>query len=422
VISYFRSSKNSDLNAKAWLVVALLCFVGGLNYLDRTMITTMNGSISKTMPMTNAQFGLLTSVFLWVYGLFSPFAGYLADRFNRSRVIIVSLFIWSLVTWLTAYVQSFEQLLLARALMGLSEACYIPAALALISDYHRTTTRSLATGIHEAGITVGASLGFLGGMIGEKYEWTFAFEAFGALGVVAAILLLFVLKDPPGARESTQQEQNPGKVSFLTGLRHLFSKVSFLYLIVFWSLMGLVGWMVMGWLPLFYKENFDLSEGVAGLYATGYLYPASMAGVLVGGYLADRWSKVNNRARILVPAIGLLVAAPCIFMASYTSILVITLIFFMVFAFTRGFTDANMMPILCTVADPRYRATGYGVLNLFSCIVGGVGLYAGGALRDADINLSVIFMSASLVLFVCASLLFMVKPSQPENNAESNVS
>jgi predicted MFS family arabinose efflux permease len=240
VISYFRSSTKSDLNAKAWLVVLLLCFVGGLNYLDRTMITTMNGSISKTMPMTNAQFGLLTSVFLWVYGLFSPFAGYLADRFNRSRVIIASLFIWSLVTWLTAYVQSFEQLLMARALMGLSEACYIPAALALISDYHRTTTRSLATGIHEAGITVGASLGFLGGMIGEKYEWTTAFEAFGALGVVSAILLLFVLTDPPATSESTRRDENLNEVSFLTGLRHLFSKNSFLCLIAFWSLIGLV--------------------------------------------------------------------------------------------------------------------------------------------------------------------------------------
>src|SRR5678816_2477570 len=91
------------LPPRAWLIVALLWVVGCLNYLDRVMITTMRGSLVEAIPMTDAQFGLLTSVFLWVYGLLSPFAGFLADRFNRSRVIITSLFLWSLVTWFTAH-------------------------------------------------------------------------------------------------------------------------------------------------------------------------------------------------------------------------------------------------------------------------------------------------------------------------------
>ena len=92
--------------------------------------------------MSDAQFGLLTSVFLWVYGLFSPLAGFLADRFSRSRVIFISLLLWSTVTWLTGYSTTFGQLLASRVLMGITEACYIPASLALIVDYHRGTTRS----------------------------------------------------------------------------------------------------------------------------------------------------------------------------------------------------------------------------------------------------------------------------------------
>ena len=118
--------------------------------------------------MTDAQFGLLTSVFLWVYGLLSPIAGFLADRYNRSKVIIGSLFVWSLVTWLTAHASTYEELLATRALMGISEACYIPAALSLIVDYHKGATRSLATGIHIAGVMVGQSLGFIGGWMAEK--------------------------------------------------------------------------------------------------------------------------------------------------------------------------------------------------------------------------------------------------------------
>ena len=185
------------VTGRAWLVVALLFVVGLLNYLDRIMITTMRSSIVEAIPMTDAQFGLLTSVFLWIYGLLSPFAGFLADRYSRSRVIIISLFVWSLVTWLTIHAQTFQQLLLTRALMGISEACYIPAALALIADYHRGRTRSLATGIHMTGIMVGQSLGFLGGWIAEEYVWTKAFALVGIVGIVYAALLLFTLKDAP---------------------------------------------------------------------------------------------------------------------------------------------------------------------------------------------------------------------------------
>lgn len=126
----------NKVSSKAWLMVGLLCFVGCLNYLDRVIITTMRSSIVEAIPMSDAKFGLLTSVFLWVYGLLSPFAGFLADKFKRSHVIIVSLFIWSVVTWLTSHATTFEELLATRALMGISEACYIPAALALITDYH----------------------------------------------------------------------------------------------------------------------------------------------------------------------------------------------------------------------------------------------------------------------------------------------
>src|SRR5688572_31483265 len=93
----------ATLPSRAWLTVALLWVVAALNYLDRIMITTMRGSVVEAIPMTDAQFGLLTSIFLWVYGLLSPFAGFLADRFNRSRLIIGSLLVWSLLTWLTGH-------------------------------------------------------------------------------------------------------------------------------------------------------------------------------------------------------------------------------------------------------------------------------------------------------------------------------
>ena len=190
-------STPTALHSRAWLTVALLWVVGALNYLDRVMITTMRGSVVEASPMTDAQVGLLTSVFLWVYAALSPFAGFLADRYSRSRVIIGSLLAWSAITWLTAHATTFGELLATRALMGISEACYIPAALALITDYHRTTTRSLATGVHMSGIMIGSGLGGLGGWIAERHGWSHAFSIFGLIGIGYAVVVAFFLRDVP---------------------------------------------------------------------------------------------------------------------------------------------------------------------------------------------------------------------------------
>jgi MFS family permease len=414
------STQTASLPAKtvlppgAWRVVVLLCIVGCLNYLDRTMITTMRGSIVQAMPMTDAQFGLLTSAFLWVYGILSPFAGFLADHFSRSRVIIVSLFIWSAVTWMTAYATTFEELLATRILMGISEACYIPAALALIVDYHNGPSRSLASGIHIAGIMVGQSLGFTGGWIAEKYDWTMAFSVFGVFGVVYSFVLMLSLKDAPKSTEVVEKTEE--KVNFFKAVKSLFSEPSFLLLVVFWSFLGIIGWMIAGWIPTYYQEHFNLSQGEAGLYATGYLYPASIVGVILGGFLTDRWGRRNPNSQIYIPMIGLCIAAPCIFIASYTNVLPLAIAMFMVYGLTRMFSDANMMPILCLTADPRYRATGYGILNLFACIIGGLSVYAGGVLRDKQIELGSIFQSAAALMILGIGLLYLIKRRAGQKN------
>jgi MFS family permease len=397
--------------SRAWLVVALLWFVALFNYLDRIMLTTMRGSLMDAIPMTDAQFGLLTSVFLWVYGLLSPFAGFLADRFSRSRVIVGSLFAWSLITWLTAHAANFEQLLVTRALMGISEACYIPAALALIADYHRGRTRSLATGVHMTGIMVGAGLGGMGGWLAERHDWSYPFSFFGMIGIAYGGLLFFLLRDVPrGPGAGPPKLKMSLNADFGAALVSLFSRRAFILAFAFWGVLGIVGWAVTGWMPTYLKEHFHLGQGVAGLSATGYLQAASLVGVLIGGAWADRWSASNPRGRILVPVIGLCVAAPGVLLAANTTVLGVALLGLVVFGLARAFSDANMMPILCLIADPRYRATGYGVLNMFACIVGGLAIYAGGALRDAHVDLSRIFQFAAVSMLVCIALLFSVRP------------
>jgi len=409
----------SKLPSGAWLIVGLLWVVGCLNYLDRVMITTMRGSLIAAIPMTDAQFGLLTSVFLWVYGVLSPFAGFLADRFNRSRVIVGSLLAWSIITWLTAHATTFGGLLATRALMGISEACYIPAALALIADYHRGPTRSLATGVHMSGIMVGSGLGGLGGWIAERSDWSHAFLIFGIAGIGYTVVVACFLRDIPPEQAADGEpaviQIVVPKVSLSEALTSLFGRTSFLLAICYWGLLGLAGWAVVGWMPTYLNEHFHLSQGKAGLSATGYLQMAALIGVLVGGAWADRWSRTNERGRVYVPMIGLLFAAPAILLVSTISWLPLAIAGLILFGLAKAFTDSNMMPILCTVSDPRYRATGYGVLNLFSCIIGGLTIYAGGLLRDGAIDVSRIFQFAAASILVCAALLFYIKPQAASN-------
>jgi sugar phosphate permease len=294
--------------------------------------------------------------------------------------------------------------------MGISEACYIPAALALIVDYHRKNTRSLAIGIHMAGIMIGSGLGFVGGWIAEHHHWNTPFIYLGVIGITYAGLLAFTLRDIPLKEESRMPPGSKKGLNFFSALNDLFKLRSYNLMLIAWGLLGIVAWMVVGWLPTYFQEHFKLSQAISGFYATGYFYPAALVGLLLGGYWADQWSRTNPKARIFVPVIGICIGAPCVFAASSTGHLILAIVCFVIFALTKSFIDTNMMPILCLVANPRHRATGYGILNLAACIIGGAGIYAGGLLRDAHIHLGKIYRIAALIMLVSAVLLVWVKP------------
>ena len=269
-----------------------------------------------------------------------------------------------------------------------------------------------AMGIHMTGMFTGGALGGLGGIIAEKQQWSSPFVYFGVFGMCYSLFLIMLLRDPPSESKPAESEKNMAdRPRFLEAMRVLFLSRSFNIALAYWGLLGVAGWAFAGWMPTFLKDHFGLSQGKSGILATGYLQVACFAGVIAGGFWADRWTRRSEQGPIIVTAIGLLIAIPGVLLTAASSTLAIALAGLVIYGFTRSFADANMMPILCLISDKRYRATGYGVLNCASCLAGGLAVYAGGILRDSEVSVSLLFQFAALGLGVCAVLLIFLRPS-----------
>ena len=400
-----------------WLIVALLVPVALLNYLDRQMLATMKFSVMHEIPSIEfeANWGKILAWFKWVYAICSPIAGYIADRYSRRYVIAGSLFIWSAVTWATGHVTTYEQLLATRAAMGLSEAFYIPAALALIADWHIGPTRSRAIGIHQMGIYAGVIVGGFSGYIAESPEhgWRWGFDACGIVGVLYALPLFLFLRDVP-RHEAATIKSPPSAVGTLEALG---SNRSFLLLVLYFTLPAMAAWIVRDWMPAILKTEFKIGQGMAGVSATLYWQVAAICGAVLGGWWADRWMRRNQRGRIFVSAIGTGLIIPAIFGLGYapqTRELWVAIAFLIIFGVGWGFFDCNNMPILCQVAGPEQRATGYGIMNFVSISCGGVADWSFGAMRDRHIPLDAIFSIFAFAAIISIVLVLMIKPRHAE--------
>lgn len=364
------------MNAKKypWIVVGLLWVVALLNYMDRQMLSTMKPSMMAdiTELQTATNFGRLMAIFLWVYGYMSPAAGMIADRVSKKWLIVGSLFVWSAVTFSMGFAKTFDQLYWLRAIMGVSEALYIPAGLALITEYHDTKTRSLAIGIHMTGLYMGQALGGFGATIATNFSWQTAFHSFGIIGILYSVVLVLFLRDKKtdSAEPVTQLSEKNNFRGLLKGLGLLFSNIAFWIILFYFAVPSLPGWGVKNWLPTLFAENLGINMAQAGPLSTITIAASSFLGVIFGGILSDRWVQKNIKGRIYTSAIGLGLTIPSLLFIGFGHSLFSVIGAAFCFGFGFGMFDANNMPVLCQFVSKKNRATAYGLMNMTGVLAG----------------------------------------------------
>lgn len=402
--------KNSKIYP--WIVVGLLWGVALLNYMDRQMLSTMKDAmqvdIVELQSATN--FGYLMAIFLWIYALMSPVSGVIADRLNRKWLIVGSLFVWSSVTYLMGIAETFNQVVWLRALMGVSEALYIPAGLSLIADYHTGKSRSLAVGIHMTGLYTGQAIGGFGATVADAFSWHTTFHWFGIIGIAYAVILMLFLHDKKTEILPTEKLQaNPQKEkeSVFTSLKSLLTNVAFWVILLYFAAPSLPGWATKNWLPTLFAENLDLPMSQAGPISTITIAVSSFIGVLIGGPLSDKWVQKNLRGRVYTGAIGLGLTIPSLLLLGFGHNLVAVVGAGLLFGIGYGIFDTNNMPILCQFVSHKQRATAYGVMNMIGVSAGAFITHLLGRWGDSG-NLGAGF--AMLVAIALGVQLYFLRP------------
>jgi sugar phosphate permease len=227
--------------------------------------------------------------------------------------------------------------------------------------------------------------------------------------------LVLLLRDAPRA----EGETSGATVSPARAAAELFTNVSFILLVLYFTLPALAGWVVRDWMPAILKQQFNIGQGKAGVAATLYWQLAAIVGALGGGWLADRWMRRTARGRIYLSAIGMCLIIPAMFGVGNAGTLAVAVLFLVLFGVGWGFFDCNNMPILCQIVRPELRATGYGIMNLVSISCGGLADWGFGAMRDRGAALNVIFSVFASAAILSVVLVLLIRPNSSTERKES---
>jgi MFS family permease len=371
-----------------WLVLALLWLAYALNYADRQAVFSIFPALRRDLHFSGTQLGLVGTVFTWSYSLSMPLTGALADRLGRTKIVASSIILWSCATLGTAMSASLVQFLSMRALMGVTEALYVPAAYGLLGVIFPERLRSRVLAIHGtaqfAGIAAGSAYG---GWIADQRGWRIGFEWAASAGTVYGIILMIALRYLPVVK------RGKGESAILSLC--LFRSRNMLFLIIAFSMFGLLLWIIYAWLPFFVYDRYHLSMARSGFVAS-FLQTGAALGIFLGGFIGDYFARRRVGARGAVAGFGLLSCAPfgwIMFSASSLSTLRLAMIGF---GLLSGLFVANVFATAFDYVRQQHYSFAAAVVNMTGGVAGGLGILLVGAYR-ATIGIGAVVGVVSLL-------------------------
>lgn len=380
---------------RAWLLVAFLWVGYLLNHADRQVVPVLFPTLQKEFGFSSSELGLIHAVFLWTYGLCSPLAGLVGDRFSKRKLAAGSLAAWSGVTVLAGFSPTGFVLLCSRALLGFAECFFYPAAATLVGNAHGPATRSRAVATLVTSQIFGVALGgALTGYLAATFHWRWAFFALGAIGLLHAVPLWLFLRTLPDDRPGPAQR---------TSILNLLRIPSFVCVMAFIGVSNFSLFLVYSWLPTLIADRFHLGVKQAAIESSVYPQIGSLCGILLGGYLADRFQRLTPASRFWVVTVGFLFSAPAIYAISLAETLPAMRAASIAFGLFNGFVSSNQVACAFDVVPAQWRATAVGTFNFAGGVVSGLAPLLGGISRDT-LGLSGL-LNATAVLLLFGALL-----------------
>ncbi|MBL9006168.1 MAG: MFS transporter [Myxococcales bacterium] len=376
---------NADVAPASYGVLALLCLVYVLNYIDRSLIFILFPPIKKELQLSDFQMALLGSTaFVLFYTLLGIPCGRLADRVVRKNMIGIGLLVWSVFSGLTGFAAQFSSLFACRVLVGVGESTLGPAALSLLSDLFPPRLRATASALYSAGIPIGAGLAlYLGGRLGQDHGWRFAFMVLGFPGVLLA-LVVFLLREPArGVHDSAPiSHADPHKLA-PTDIGLLFRIPTLRYHYAGYAFSSLAGTCLSMWMPSYLSRTRGMPLSQVGLYTGIAAMIGGLLGSIVGGLGADAWRRVHRGGRMLFCAVAALCSAATWLVLLHTDSL---RLFFFCYGLLMGTGLSWLGPAAADMQDiagPKLRGLGIGIyFFIVNVIAGGIAPPCIGKLND----------------------------------------
>lgn len=387
-------------------LLVLLWLAYFFNQADRQIFSTVLPLIKKDLNLTDTQLGLIASALVWTYGLLVPLAGFAGDRWSKKKIIGMSLLVWSGATLFTGFCSTLVQFILLRGVAtGGGEAFYAPAANALISEEHKEK-KGLALSVHQTAVYFGIILsGLLAGYIADAYGWRNAFYLFGGLGILVSALIFLRLRE-------TRTAEAGESVGVAEVMKIMSTRPTVYMLTAAFGCMVFVNVGYLTWMPTLLVDKFGLSLAEAGFSSMFYHHFGAFLGVVIGGPVADRLSKVNPSYRMLVQAMALLLGAPFIYLIGQSGTVAGTYVTLFAFGIFRGIYDSNIFASLFEVIKPSMRSSASGLMLMCAFLVGASGPLVLGSLKsiyslsDSFSSLWLVYFAGSLCLFAGAGFFF----------------